>query len=236
LVWADIPGATDEDFSIPVGSDQLGAALRVVVTTGDAAGGTTALISPPTAEVEGVQATFAARFWADAAPLAAVLIETDTGAMQAQTGPDGNGTLDGVSGTLLTLSAQKTIATQDTSVATQAVTLQDAVLILKMIAGQQLNAEGALIPRAQSLAADFDGSGTVSLADAIGVLRHAVGLQAPAPSWVFIEDDDDSNPSVLSPGIPGPVDVVVAPPVPIDFNLVGILRGDVDGSYGVYPA
>jgi hypothetical protein len=98
----------------------------------------------------------------------------------------------------------------------KAITLKDAVSILK-------------------LAADFDGSGTVSLADAIGVLRHAVGLQAPAPSWVFIEEGDDTSPSALNPGIPGPVTVEVTPPGPIEVNLIGILRGDVDGSYGVYP-
>ncbi len=104
-----------------------------------------------------------------------------------------------------------------------------------MIAGQPMNAEGAPNPRAQSLAADFDGSGMVSLADAIGVLRHAVGLQAAAPSWVFIEEGDDTGSSALNPGIPGAVTVEVTPPGPIEVNLVGILRGDVDGSYGVYP-
>jgi uncharacterized delta-60 repeat protein len=234
LIWADIPGATDTNFSIPVGSDQLGVAMRVVVTTGDAAGGTSVLISPPTAEVEGLQATIAAQFWSDAAPLANVLIEADTGAMYAETELDGVGTLDGISGTSLTMSAQKTITTQDGPAASQAVTLQDAVAILKMISGQAGAAASPTAARAQSLAADFDGSGTVSLADALGVLRHAVGLQAPKPSWVFVEEGDDALPSLLNPGIPGPVTVEVTPPGPIEVNLIGVLRGDVDGSYGVY--
>jgi hypothetical protein len=67
------------------------------------------------------------------------------------------------------------------------------------------------------------------------VLRHSVGLQAPKPSWVFVEEGDDALPSILSPGIPGPVTVDLTPPGPIEVNLIGILRGDVDGSYGVYP-
>ncbi len=119
--------------------------------------------------------------------------------------------------------------------ATAAITLQDAVSILKMIAGQSLNGDGEPTLRAQSLAADFDGSGTVSLTDAIGVLRHAVGVHAPTPSWAFIDDDDDTVHSILNPGIPGPVAVEVTPPGPIEVNLIGVLRGDVDGSYGVYP-
>jgi hypothetical protein len=30
------------------------------------------------------------------------------------------------------------------------------------------------------------------------------------------------------------VTVDVTPPDPIEVNLIGVLRGDVDGSYGVY--
>ncbi len=116
--------------------------------------------------------------------------------------------------------------------ASQSVTLQDAVSILKMIGGQ--SADATPVSRFQSLAADFDGSGTVSLADALGVLRHAVGLPAPTPSWVFVEEGDDALSSVLSPGVPVPVTVDVTPPGPIEVNLIGVLRGDVDGSYGVY--
>jgi hypothetical protein len=109
-----------------------------------------------------------------------------------------------------------------------------------MISGQAGAAASPTAARAQSLAADFDGSGAISLADALGVLRHAVGLQAPKPSWVFVEEGDDALPSLLNPGIPGPVTVEVTPPGPIEVNLIGVLRGDVDGSfapatYGVYP-
>jgi len=133
-------------------------------------------------------------------------------------------------------SAAATTAVESTSAGADqvsgAVTLQDAVSILKMIAG--LPAGAITVSRFQSLAADFDGSGTVSLADALGVLRHAVGLQAPKPSWVFVEEGDVALPSILSPAIPGPVTVDVTAPGPIEVNLVGVLRGDVDGSYGVY--
>jgi hypothetical protein len=185
------------------------------------------------AEVEGVQANIAARFWVGATPIADVHIETDTGAMQAQTGPDGNGTLHGISSTSLTLSAQKTVTTQDAPAAAQAVTLQDAVAILKMLTRQVPASADAAAERASSLAADFDGSGSVSLADAIGVLRHSVGLSAPTPSWVFFAEDDTvsgTNP-VLQPGTPKPISVTVTPPTALDVGLIGLLRGDVDGSW-----
>jgi Ca2+-binding RTX toxin-like protein len=118
--------------------------------------------------------------------------------------------------------------------ASEAVTLQDAVTILKMIASQPANVNGTPVSHFQSLAADFDGSGTVSLADALGVLRNAAGLQAPAPSWVFVDASDDSRPSILSPGSPSPVSIDLIPSGLVSVNLIGVLRGDVDGSYGVY--
>ena len=97
-----------------------------------------------------------------------------------------------------------------------------------MIASRAGGAGGS---RLQSLAADFDGSGTVSLADALGVLRHAVGLAAPAPAWIFVDEGDDAMPSSLVPGVPGPVAIDVAPPGPAQWNLIGVLRGDVDTSW-----
>ena len=115
--------------------------------------------------------------------------------------------------------------------ATKAVTIQDAVSILKMIAGLPVNADGTPVSRFQSLAADFDASGAVSLADAIAVLRHSVGLQAPAPSWIFVKDSHNALPSVLNPGTADPVTVDLIPPSPVEVNLIGILRGDVDASW-----
>lgn len=42
------------------------------------------------------------------------------------------------------------------------------------------------------IAADFDGNGRVDTADAVAILRHAVGLPGgPAPRWVFVGDDQD---------------------------------------------
>jgi len=66
----------------------------------------------------------------------------------------------------------------------QAVKLQDAIAILKMIVGLDVNAGGHPVtpyPPYQLFAADFDGNGRVELADAIGVLQRVVGLDLTSP-------------------------------------------------------
>jgi Ca2+-binding RTX toxin-like protein len=112
-----------------------------------------------------------------------------------------------------------------------AVTLTDAVAILKMIAGLPVNPPGQALSPYQSIAADADGNGTVSLADALGVLRHAVGLPAAAtPKWVFVDEADTGMPARTGTS-PGTVPSVVSTTAADHVGLVGILRGDVDGSW-----
>jgi len=113
-----------------------------------------------------------------------------------------------------------------------AVTLQDAVAILKMVAGLPVIGAGRPASPYQSYAADYDANGAVSMADALSVLRHAVGKPGPLhPRWVFLDEADANVPvlSALEPGLPPPIQ---AQPVPGNaLGLVGVLRGDVDGSW-----
>ncbi|MFM8758676.1 MAG: hypothetical protein ACKODS_03925, partial [Methylophilaceae bacterium] len=69
-----------------------------------------------------------------------------------------------------------------------AVNLSDAIAILKMIVGLNVNSSGAPLSPYQSIAADFDQSGEVNLTDAIGVLKMVVGLSAPMPTWKYYDD------------------------------------------------
>jgi hypothetical protein len=64
-------------------------------------------------------------------------------------------------------------------------------------------------------------------------LRHTVGLPAPAPSWVFFGEDDATSSAryKLQPGVPEPITVSMSPPTTVEVGLVGLLRGDVDGSW-----
>jgi Ca2+-binding RTX toxin-like protein len=123
-------------------------------------------------------------------------------------------------------------ASRSATVADQgSVTLADAVSILKMIAGMPVNPPGQALSPYQAIAADVDASGSVTLADAIGVLRHAVGLPAAAtPKWVFVDEADLGMPARASTS-PGTVPTVVSTPAAEHVGLVGILRGDVNGSW-----
>ena len=92
--------------------------------------------------------------------------------------------------------------------------LNDAIQILKSIVGL------TTFNPYQNIAADFNNSNSVDLSDAIGVLKHIVGLSAPEPAWVFV-DSKSSAPKVGEALSLGEADV----------QLVGILKGDVDGSW-----
>jgi uncharacterized delta-60 repeat protein len=234
--WVELLRNDASNIAITIPSDDslLGKKLRVIATTTDALGGSTDFISSAIeVGLPRVAIDTKVTLWNSKYPIAGVDISIEDQTME--TDSLGLSRFTSIPNTSVSVSASVTPYSEAQIDSAAAVTLQDAVGILKMITGQSLNGEGVPTPRAQSLAADFDGSGMVSLADAIGVLRHAVGLQAPAPSWVFIEEGDNTGPSALNPGIPGPVTVDVTPPGPIEVNLIGVLRGDVDGSYGVYP-
>jgi len=143
--------------------------------------------------------------------------------------------------------AVETLAPVDTGtssaadVGTSGIGLSDAVAILRMISGRPASSTGAAVDLRQSVAADFDANGTVSLADALGVLRHAVGLDTAAPSWVRLDLTDPvlSARPPLQPGRIAAPDAWLQDMLPGGLELVSVMRGDVDGSalrtpYGVY--
>ena len=88
----------------------------------------------------------------------------------------------------------------------------------------------------QALAADYDGNGLVQLTDAIGVLKHVLGLTAPDPVWRFVNELDATVPSktTLSPGVAQTsITASLSASSPVKVGLVGYLTGDVDGSYAI---
>jgi hypothetical protein len=229
--WSDLSSGKGSTFFIPSDGSLAGKSMRVIGTTTDTLGGTTQFVSETlVVQATSVPVNVEVRAWKTSDALSNV--EVSFGSAEQTTDAAGMARFTSIVEPSMAVSATVSPTSPAYSGSSQTVTLQDAVSILKMIAGQPAGATP--VSRLQSLAADFDGSGTVSLADALGVLRHAVGLQAPTPSWVFVKEGDDALPSILSPGIPGPVTVDMTPPGPIEVNLIGVLRGDVDGSYGVY--
>jgi VCBS repeat-containing protein len=124
-------------------------------------------------------------------------------------------------------------ATDDASSA--AVSLQDAIAILKLVVGLPVNGSGQALSPYQTLAADYNGNGTVELSDAIDVLKYVVGLPGTQPSWKFLNETTPIAGITANPTQPGSMPGLEMPTdngtSTLRVGLVGFLRGDVDGSY-----
>ncbi len=117
-----------------------------------------------------------------------------------------------------------------------AVNLTDAIGILKMIVGLNVNSNNTPLSPYQAIAADFDQSGDVGLTDAIGVLKMVVGLSAPTPTWKYYDDAKlvSTYTSLQSLNPKGWTTSAVMSDTGIadsSVKLVGVLTGDVDGSW-----
>ena len=133
----------------------------------------------------------------------------------------------------------KSVAESEKAAAAAAVNLTDAIAILKMIVGLPVNAVGTATSPYQVVAADFNRDGGVGLTDAIDVLKAVVGLNAPAPSWVVLDQSKVSSSMTMdsynadkakSNGWMSSTLSVDLDKTP-EIQLVGVLAGDVDGSW-----
>jgi hypothetical protein len=106
--------------------------------------------------------------------------------------------------------------------------LTDVLSALKIYLGKPLPAE--FTSPLNAVAADFDGNGSVGLNDVLGLLKYYLGKPTGglAPEWVFINANAPTSGinknNTLLP------DVDLTGPAP---ELIGILRGDVDGSFSL---
>ena len=148
----------------------------------------------------------------------------------ATTGLNGAVSLANLSDTSVALTVSRANLAAESATVDAAVNLQDAIAILKMIVGLDVNGAGKPLSPYQSYAADFDGNGKVELSDAINVLKHVVGLASPDPAWLFFNEALVPPGAGLNPGIPPAISAVGVGQ--LHFGLVGVLRGDVDGSFG----
>lgn len=160
-------------------------------------------------------------------------VAVDAGPRSAATDASGALRFEAVTEPTLGLQARHTPTGAAATAADQAVDLQDAIAILKMIVGLDVNGPGRALSPYQAFAADADGSGNVGLEDAIAVLRHVVGLPAPAPQWLFFNEAEAAVPAtnVLNPGAVPALTVELSDGSPVPAGLVAVLRGDVDGSH-----
>lgn len=116
------------------------------------------------------------------------------------------------------------------------VNLTDAIAILKMIVGLNVNSNNTALSPYQAIAADFDQSGDVGLTDAIGVLKMVVGLSAPTPTWKYYDDAKlastyTSAQSLNPKGWTTTAVISDTGTADSSVKLVGVLTGDVDGSW-----
>ena len=94
------------------------------------------------------------------------------------------------------------------------------------------NADGSAVSPYQYLAADVNHDGQIKAADALNILKMAVKLDtAPAKEWLFVPESVGSESmtrtNVVWPESPIPVTLDMDQ----ELNLIGIVKGDVNGSW-----
>jgi len=209
---------------------------QVAVTDTDAAGNSASASLNVNLEIVGKTVDFQAYHWKSHALLGDVVVSNANDASQTTTTVNGLGQFTTVTESTLLVTAERAIPALEADITSAAVNLQDAIAILKMVVGLDVNGSGKALSPYQALAADFNGDGVVSLTDAIGVLKHVVGLtQTSTPHWAFANEADTTVPVKASttpgaaPAISSDLSAVVE--VDVHFGLVGYLVGDVDGSF-----
>jgi hypothetical protein len=131
----------------------------------------------------------------------------------------------------------------------EAISAADANAALKLAVGLNPNDLDDLGPMIglpvspyQFIAADVNQSGTVTSADALGILRMSVGFEGAPPSdWVFLAETIDFWNETANNGAGGfnvnRRDIDWDPSLPVNVppgamaNMVGVLMGDVNGSW-----
>jgi Ca2+-binding RTX toxin-like protein len=128
-----------------------------------------------------------------------------------------------------------------------AINSADALAALKIAVGRNPNVDpdgtGPLQPLLTSpyqfIAADVTGNGVVNSQDALAILKMAVGrADAPARDWIFVAEEADFwNEATGKVSLTSTTVTYAKPPFTVDpatgqaVNYVGILKGDVNGSW-----
>jgi hypothetical protein len=182
--------------------------------------------------------------WKGAAPLGDVVVKSSDAvdAVTDTSDTDGTFTLLSVPGDQAAIQVTKSGFARGE--ATQAsITLSDVIDNLKVFLNLNLSYEAPF----KHVSADFNGDGQHELSDVIGVLKYFLGLDTGTalPGWVFVNgvDLDDSGYPLRwddSASAGDRLDKTHTQPAPLsvdltgdtsDLQLIGVLRGDMDGSF-----
>ncbi len=84
----------------------------------------------------------------------------------------------------------------------------------------------------QLLAADIDVDGRVTRSDAYSLLKAAAGeVRAPLTQWIFTDESIGSS-NITRDDVPTPMPTEISLQADTDVRWLGVLLGDVDGSWG----
>lgn len=220
--------------TLTLGAALTGKYLSVTASYTDGFGKLEAVTSDALMVSTGKSVDFQAYSWKAHTLLSDVSIAATGTNHSGTTSANGAASFSAVTDASLTLTASRAVPAAEVATTSAAVNLQDAIAILKMIVGLDVNGTGKALSPYQALAADYDGNGQVQLSDAIGVLKHVVGLTAPDPTWYFVNEIDSTVPAKagLTPGEPQTsIAASLTGTSPVHVGLVAYLSGDVDGSF-----
>ncbi|WP_299731043.1 Calx-beta domain-containing protein [uncultured Endozoicomonas sp.] len=131
------------------------------------------------------------------------------------------------------LSGASVTASLDTAgdaLISSSIDLQDALACLNLAVGYGVT-EDSTADSDDLIAADFNGDGVVNSQDALEIYEYSQGIGSgsnAAPDWLFV-DTDVAGVSLDNVAFETAVAIAGANS---DVNLMGILRGDIDASYG----
>jgi len=172
------------------------------------------------------------RFWNGGEPLADVGMSIHSqpeGVLEGQTlsGDDGNYHLDVVNGERYRLDAQK--AADNT--ARKAVSFTDALAALKIATGRNPNPDNSEIHSAQYFAADIDHDGQVQADDALSILKTVLDISDSSETeWLILPESIVATPG-SNAGVIWPDDPQLLITHDSEINFIGIVQGDVNGSW-----
>jgi hypothetical protein len=241
--WQNIDGATSNTWAIPTGSLWAERAVRAQLSTTDPMGGKSVFQSDAQTIEASSQLVLSAAHWKTGKVLPGVGVGLYDGATELKTGSDGKLSAqgfqdpDGVDDGQTVLNPSLVINPKQASI-----TLTDVLGALKVYLGKPL--PEAYNNDLKFIAADFDGNGTVNLTDVLGLLKFYLNKPVnAAPAWVFVDSAQTTTANGqtlhLSSKSGQTLSTTAAAPSPIlaDLNsdesvqLLGVLRGDVDGSW-----
>jgi hypothetical protein len=113
-----------------------------------------------------------------------------------------------------------------------AIKANDALAALKIAVGMNPNADGSPVSSYQFLAADVNHDGQVKAADALNILKMAVKLStAPEKEWLFVPESVGSETMSRTHVVWLDSTIPVTLDIDQEFHLIGIVKGDVNGSW-----